>query len=51
LIAFIEAASRVQERTTDADRIALRTIMGKRTLADLANNDQVEIKMVTGAGV
>jgi GTP-binding protein HflX len=48
LIAFIESHTRVQERTIDGGRIELRTIMGKQTLADLARNDQIEIKSVTG---
>ncbi len=46
LISFIESHSRVHERTFTDGRIQLRAVMGKRTLADLSRNDQVEVKAV-----
>lgn len=45
LIAFIEKQTRVQEREfVDDDRVQFTTILGKHTLADLQQNDQVEVK-------
>lgn len=50
LISFIESRTRVQERQFIDGRVAFVTVMGKRTLADLARNEQVEIKSVVGGG-
>jgi GTP-binding protein HflX len=44
LISFIEQHTRVQDRTFDDGRIIIRAVMGKRTLAELSQNEQVEIK-------
>ncbi len=46
LISYIESHSRVHDRTFLDGRIQLRAIMGKRTLADLSRNEQVEVKTV-----
>lgn len=50
LLSFIESHSRVQDREFVDGRVTLRVIMGRKTLADLARNEQVEIKsVVTGS--
>ena len=46
LISFIESHTRVQERQFNDGRVTFRAIMGKQTLADLARNEQVEVKTV-----
>jgi GTP-binding protein HflX len=46
LISFIEQHSRVQEREFNDGRVQIRAIMGKKMLADLSRNDQVEVKKV-----
>ena len=46
LLAFIESHTRIHDRQFLDGRVQLRAIMGKRTLADLARNDQVEVKTV-----
>ena len=46
LISFIESHSRVQSREFLDGRVQLKAVMGKQTLADLARNDQVEVKTV-----
>ena len=51
LLSFIESHSRIQDRQFTDGRVTMRAIMGKRTLADLSRNDQVDIKGVTGAAV
>jgi GTP-binding protein HflX len=45
LIAFLESHTRIHERTFVGDdgKIRIRAVMGKKTLADLSRNDQVEI--------
>jgi GTP-binding protein HflX len=48
LISFIESRTRVQDREFVDGRVRFKTVMGKQTLADLSNNEQVEIKSVTG---
>ena len=48
LISFIESRTRVQDRQFIDGRVRFKTVMGKRTLADLSNNEQVEIKSVVG---
>src|SRR5687768_7822866 len=48
LISFIESRTRVQDREFIDGRVRFKTVMGKQTLADLSNNEQVEIKSVTG---
>jgi GTP-binding protein HflX len=50
LLSFIESHSRVQDREFTDARVTLRAVMGRKTLADLARNEQVEIKsVVTGS--
>ncbi|MEO6437114.1 MAG: GTPase HflX [Tepidisphaeraceae bacterium] len=49
LLSFIESHSRVQEREFVDGRVLIRAVMGKQTLADLARNDQVEVKTVATA--
>jgi GTP-binding protein HflX len=46
LIAFIESHTRIHDRQFMDGRIQLKAIMGKRTLADLSRNEQVEVKAV-----
>ena len=46
LISFIESHTRVQEREFLDGRVVIRAIMGKQTLADLAQGGQVEVKTV-----
>ena len=46
LLSFIESHSRVHDRQFTDGRVQLRAIMGKKTLSDLARNDQVEVKAV-----
>ncbi len=46
LISFIEQHSRVQDREFNDGRVQIRAIMGKKTLADLSRNEQVEVKKV-----
>ena len=46
LIAFIESHTRIHDRQFIDGRIQLKAIMGKHTLADLARNEQVEVKTV-----
>ena len=46
LIAFIESHTRIHDRQFVDGRIQLKAIMGKKTLADLSRNDQVEVKTV-----
>jgi GTP-binding protein HflX len=46
LISFIESHSRIHDRQFNDGRIQIKAVMGKRTLADLSRNDQVEIKDV-----
>jgi GTP-binding protein HflX len=46
LISFIEQHSRVSDRTFNDGRVQLQAVMGKKMLADLSNNDQVEVKKV-----
>src|SRR5688572_1869088 len=46
LLSFIESHSRVHDRQILDGRIQIKTVMGKRTLADLSRNDQVDVKTV-----
>ena len=46
LLSFIESHTRIDERRFFDDRVEIKAIMGKQTLADLARNGQVEIKSV-----
>jgi GTP-binding protein HflX len=46
LISFIEHHSRVESREFQDGRIRMTAVMGKRLLADLSRNDQVEVKKV-----
>jgi len=50
LLAFIESHTRIHDRQFLDGRVQLRAIMGKRTLADLSKNDQVEVKTVAALG-
>ncbi|CAN5610092.1 GTPase HflX [soil metagenome] len=47
LLAFIESNTRVTNREFMDGRVQIRAVMGKKTLADLARNDQVEVVSVT----
>ena len=46
LMSFLESHTRIEERNFIDDRVEIRAMMGKQTLADLARNAQVEIKSV-----
>jgi GTP-binding protein HflX len=46
LLAFLESHTRIEQRNFIDDRVEIRAMMGKQTLADLARNGQVEIKSV-----
>ncbi len=46
LLSFIESHSRIHDRQFNDGRVQLKAVMGKRTLADLARNEQVEVKTV-----
>jgi GTP-binding protein HflX len=46
LISFIESHSRVHDRVFNDGRVQMKAVMGKRTLADLSRNEQVEVKAV-----
>jgi GTP-binding protein HflX len=46
LLSFIESHARVQEREFLDGRVVIQAVMGKQTLADLARNEQVEVKTV-----
>ncbi|QOV90148.1 GTPase HflX [Humisphaera borealis] len=46
LLSFLESHTRIHDRQFDDNRVTLKAIMGKRTLADLQKNDQVEVKKV-----
>ncbi len=49
LVAFIESHTRVYEREFQNGRVQFKAIVGKRTLADLSKNEQVEIKTASPA--
>jgi GTP-binding protein HflX len=46
LIAFIESHTRIHDRQFLDGRIQLKAVMGKKTLADLSRNEQVDVKTV-----
>ena len=46
LISFIESHSRVHDRQFIDGRVQIKAVMGKRTLADLSRNEQVEVQKV-----
>jgi GTP-binding protein HflX len=46
LISFIESHTRVHDRQIVDGKIQMKTVMGKRTLADLSRNEQVAVKTV-----
>ncbi len=46
LLSFIESHARVHDRQFTDGRVQMKAIMGKRTLADLSRNEQVEVKAV-----
>src|SRR5688500_921684 len=50
LLSFIESHSRVHDRQVLDGRMLIKTVMGKRTLADLSRNDQVDVKTVAALG-
>jgi GTP-binding protein HflX len=50
LIAFIESHTRIHDRQFVDGRIQLKAIMGKKTLAELSRNEQVEVKTVEALG-
>ena len=46
LISFIESHARVHDRQFTDGRVQLKAVMGRKTLADLSRNEQVEVKAV-----
>ena len=50
LIAFIESHTRIHDRQFTDGRVQMKAVMGKKTLADLARNEQVDVKMVEALG-
>jgi GTP-binding protein HflX len=46
LLSFIESHTRVHDRQVLDGKMQIKTVMGKRTLADLSHNDQVAVKKV-----
>jgi GTP-binding protein HflX len=46
LMSFLQTHTRIDDRQFIGDRVEIRAMMGKQTLADLARNAQVEIKSV-----
>ena len=50
LISYIESHARVHDRQFNDGRVQLKAVMGKRTLADLSRNEQVEVKGVEPLG-
>ena len=46
LISFIESHTRVHDRQVLDGKMLMKTVMGKRTLADLSRNDQVAVTKV-----
>jgi GTP-binding protein HflX len=46
LISFVESHARVYDRQFTDGRVQMRAVMGRRTLADLSRNDQVDVKAV-----
>ena len=46
LLSFLESNTRIHDRQFTDGRIQMRAVMGRRTLADLSRNDQVEVKAV-----
>ena len=46
LLSFLESHTRIDDRQFIGDRVEIRAMMGKQTLAELARNGQVEIKSV-----
>ncbi len=50
LIAFLEGHTRIHDRQfLDNDRVQMKSIMGRQTLADLARNGEIDIKTVDSA--
>ena len=47
LISYIESHTRVHDRQFTDTRVQMKAIMGKRTLAELSRNEQVEVKSVS----
>ena len=46
LISYIESHTRVHDRQVLDGKMQIKTVMGKRTLADLSRNEQVAVKTV-----
>ena len=44
LLAYLESHTRIHDRAFTDGKVTLRAVMGRRTLADLARNNQVEVK-------
>ncbi len=50
LLSFLESHSRIHDRQYNDGRVTLKAIMGKKLLADLSQNEQVEIVKVEAPG-
>jgi GTP-binding protein HflX len=46
LLSFIESHTRVHDRQFTDGRVQMKAVMGRRTLADLSKNEQVDVKTV-----
>jgi hypothetical protein len=46
LISYIESHTRVHDREVLDGKMRMKTVMGKRSLADLSRNEQVAIRTV-----
>jgi GTP-binding protein HflX len=46
LISYIESHARIHDRQFNDGRVLIKAVMGKKTLADLSRNEQVEVKAV-----
>ena len=49
LMSYIASHARIEDSQFEDGRVTLKAVMGRNTLADLARNDQVEIKKVVEA--
>ncbi|HEX8910855.1 MAG TPA: GTPase HflX [Humisphaera sp.] len=50
LLAYLESHTRIHDRVFTDGRVTLKAVMGRRTLADLARNSQVEVKAAEPLG-
>jgi len=51
LLSFLESHTRIHDRQFTDSRVQIKAVMGKRTLADLSRNEQVEVKSVDSCAI